>query len=440
MMLSQGGEATTPGHKLLAAPAIKVRIAVACGLVLAMGAWLTPRVAPTPLSAPQEHAAPLLEEQVQLREVVRPFHGVQDVAARLRGHGVAISQPEAPTATKNDFLETTDDLQPAGFGVFVSDIHVLTHAAALNGRSTSQVLTADRRGLQAKAVAYEPSTGLVLLQTEPFKAPAVAMATSPPEPGTLAVAAGPWEERDIAVPIFVTSIAGDRYTVGGGDGALLPGMPVYSLDGELVAIAAGPGGVAFPVRGAADRLVARASAGEPQVSFGIGFQELRGLLTRIFGETGVLINHVVVGGPADLAGLQAGDVLVAIGDVEIDSTDTAARALTSAQLGTATTVRVLRNGRERRFEAMPALSYEVAALARAGSDANVSAPEARLLFAPSLLDRAGIPANARVLAINGRTVSSRAQADRELRRSRNLVPVLLRQGDKRFFETIDPAR
>jgi hypothetical protein len=57
-----------------------------------------------------------------------------------------------------------------------------------------------------------------------------------------------------------------------------------------------------------------------------------------------------------------------------------------------------------------------------------------------VLDSAGIPGTARVLAMNGREVSSRAQADGELRRSRAPVPLLLRQGDHQYFAAIGPAR
>lgn len=107
MTLSQASD-PKPAQKLLAAHAIKIRIAVGSGLVLAVGAWLTPPAAPTALSAPQERPAPLLEEQVQLREMARPFRGVQDVATRVRDHNVAILSSEPRTvATHNDFSEAT---------------------------------------------------------------------------------------------------------------------------------------------------------------------------------------------------------------------------------------------------------------------------------------------------------------------------------------------
>jgi hypothetical protein len=87
----------------------------------------------------------------------------------------------------------------------------------------------------------------------------------------------------------------------------------------------------------------------------------------------------------------------------------------------------------------PALAYEVAALARANAE-DPSGPEARVLFPAQVLERAAIPPSARVLSVNGRAITSRAQAQRELTLARNPVPVLLRQGNTRFFVAIEPPR
>ncbi len=437
MTPSQASDAK-PAQKLLAAHAIKIRIAVWSSLVLTIGAWLAPRTASTALSAPQERPAPLLEEQVQLREVPRPFRGVQDVATRVRDYTVAIRSAEPPAVeTQNDFSETTARFHAAGFGVFVSETHILTQALALDGRSSTQLLTADGQTLAAEVAAYEPSSGLVLLHTNTSGSRPVPLASESPDAGTLAVAVGWWEGRDIAVPVFITSVESARYSIGPMNGGVMPGMPVYNVDGELLALAGdGRDGHAFPVRDAADRLIARASAGERLASFGIAFQDLAGLLTGIFGDKGALISDVVAGGPADGAGLQPGDVLLAVGDIDVDSAATATQALSSVQVGTATVLRVQRTARVRAVDVTPVLAYEVAALARAGE--RPSGPEARTIFPRPLLDRAGVPATARVLSINGRAVSSGAQAQREWRRVRRPVALSLLHDNRRFFAAVEP--
>jgi serine protease Do len=432
-----------PTGKLLAGGAIKIRIALASVLVLVVGAWLTPRAAQTGITTSEERAAPLLEEQAQLTEASRTFIGVQDVAAEARQHTAGIPSPAFSIATSRNDFSAPSSAAPllAGFGVFVSDGYVLTHSAALDGRSSVQLgLGAGDVPMEAAVVAYEPLTGLVLLQTtRSGRTPATLAADAPPA-GTLAVGVGRSNGADIAVPVFVTRVSGDQYTIGAINDAILPGMPVFTLAGELFAVAAPVGRElrAIPVREAADRLMARASSGERPSSFGIGVQALAGRLTSSFGEQGVVVTEVLDGGPADLADIAVGDVLLAVGAAQIDSTESAIRELSSADVGTPTRVRLRRAGRVREVEVMPALAYEIATLARArGAPSGV---EARVVFTRAALDALAIPPSARVLMVNGRAVTSRAQAQRELRLARAPVPVLLQQGDSRFFIIIEPTR
>jgi S1-C subfamily serine protease len=431
-------------RKLLAGGAVKIKIAVVSSLVLTVGAWLGPRAAQTGLSTPQEHAAPLLEEQAQLREVSRPFVGVQEVAAPVRQHSVAVMLPVSPTMpSRTDFSEPAAGRRSvAGFGVFVSDTHVLTHSAALDGRSTVDVSEGNGITTSAPVVTYEPSTGLVLLQVRKSEGrTAATLASDAPAPGALAVAVGRSDDREIAAPVFVTSVGRDEYTIGAVNDAVLPGMPVFTLAGELFAIAAPDGREvrAIPVRQAAERMLARASTGERRSSFGLGFQVPTGRLTDTFGNEGVVISEVLPGGPADAADVQAGDLLLAVGDVQIDSAETAARVLSSAAVGTPAKLRVRRGARVREVEATPALAYEIAALARSSVDLSPG-PEARALFPSAVLEASTIPPSARVISINGRALTTRAQVQRELRVAKQPLAVLLRQGDNQFFAAVEPLR
>src|SRR5688572_14877513 len=155
----QGGEP----RKLFAGRAIKIRIALASGLALTVGAWLAPRAVPTNLAVSQERAAPLLEEQVQLREEIRPFVGVQDVALQVKHHSVAILRPASPASpSRNDYSAPVGGAtRVAGFGVFVSDTHVLTHSLALDGQSSVELVLGDALTRRARVVTYEPPSGLV---------------------------------------------------------------------------------------------------------------------------------------------------------------------------------------------------------------------------------------------------------------------------------------
>jgi membrane-associated protease RseP (regulator of RpoE activity) len=442
MTLTEEGGGEPP--KLLARSAVKIRIALASGLVLGLGSWLAPRAAQTtPSTVPQEHAAPLLEEQVQLRETSRTFVGVQDVAADVRDHSVAIAMPDLPpVASRNDFSELLTAPAPvSGYGVFVSATHVLTHSAALDGRSSVALAVGPDVTQQAQVVAYEPQTGLVLLQTDPSERTSATLAMAAPPAGALAVGVGRSRVRDLAIPVFVTGVGADRYTIGAVDESIPAGMPVFTLAGELFAVAAPEGGEvrAIPVRDAADRLLARASSGERRPSLGLAYQEPAGPLRGIFGGDGVVVTDVLTGGPADMADVRVGDLLVAVGDTPIDSADSATKALSATVVGMATPLHVRRAARARTIEVTPALAYEVAALARARDD-RPSGLEARAILPPAVVETSAIPPSARVLSVNGRAVTSRPQVQRELRAARGPVPVLLEQAGGRYFVAIEPAR
>jgi S1-C subfamily serine protease len=203
---------------------------------------------------------------------------------------------------------------------------VLTHSAALDGRSTADVWVGNGATTPGHVVTYEPSTGLVLLQVQAVDGRTSAtLATDAPTPGALAVAVGRADDRDIAVPVFVTSAGRDGYTIGGLNDSLVPGMPVFNLAGELFGVAVPDGREtrAIPVRQAAERMLARATTGERLSSFGLGFQAPVGRVAETFGTDGVIISDVLAGGPGDAADLRVGDVLLAVGETPIDSAETA---------------------------------------------------------------------------------------------------------------------
>jgi serine protease DegQ len=431
-------------RKLLSGGTVKVRIALASTIVLVIGAWLAPAATQSALSAPQEHAVPLLEEQGQLRETARPFVGVQEIAASVRHHSVAIVPPASSAVPgRNDYFESAGNSGSAsGFGVFISNTHVLTHSAALDGRATVDVSMGGGITTSAQVVAYEPATGLVLLQVQPFPGRTSAIvAAASPAAGSLAVGVGLSGEHEVAVPVFITSVGREDYTVGTVTGVLLPGLPVFNLASELLAIVApdGPAIRAIPVRPAAERMLIRAAAGERRSSFGLGFQSPAGGLEATFGNEGVVISDVLPGGPGEAAGIRVGDVVLAVGDVRIDSADAAGRAFGEAAIGAQTTLRVRRGARESEIEATPAFAYEIAALARS-SLRLPEGPEARALFAADVLDASRMPPAARVVTVNGRTLTTRVQVQRELRAARQPVPVLLRHGNNQFFVAVEPAR
>ena len=425
--------------KLLGAVSTRIRVALASAVLLVSGALVAPPASPRVVPASQEHAAPLLEEKMQPRVESQPLRRIEDLARRVRHHGVALLPASVPPSIRGDFSATITRRSAAMPGVVVADGFILTHAAALEGRSTVTIAAIEGAPRPAEVAAYEPSTELVLLKTSGPQLPSAPLTLNVPAPGTLVAGIGMSEASDVVVPLFIRSSAGDRYQLTATDGNVAPGLPVYTIDGELVAIA-GLRGEAFSALKAVSELSTRAAAGERLVSIGISLQELTPSLIQVFGKDGALVSAVVEGAPAERAGLSAGDVLIAVGDNKIEAVDTALTILRGLAPETATSVTVRRAGRTRVFDVKTALAYDVAALSRASESTSTTEPEARAVLPAAALVDGGIPPSARIMAINGRRVASAAQAIRELGRGRTPVPLLLRHGREQFFVVVPSRR
>jgi len=72
--------------------------------------------------------------------------------------------------------------------------------------------------------------------------------------------------------------------------------------------------------------------------------DLRNQLEVPDGTHGAVVRQVEPGSPADAAGIQAGDVIVGVGDKQIDSPAQAANAIRSASKDHAVALRIIRNG------------------------------------------------------------------------------------------------
>jgi len=424
--------------RILASPKIRLRFALASGAILAAGSLMAPTATPTALSTPQERPAPLLEEQAQVREVPRPFTGVQDTARRTAAHGVAIAAASLDEVmTTNDFSSRETAAFRGGSGVFVSDTDILTHEGALDGRASVEVSTADGRTLTAGLAAYEAESGLILLKSGLSGVAPAPLGAVQPEHGSMVVATARTPAGELVQPMFVAAADSGHLRLSARDGAVVAGTPVYDLDGQLVALATNTdaGVVAFPARAAVDRLSRLASSGTPQSSFGLGLQDLTGPLTQLFGEQGVLINEVVAGGPAQNAGLRPGDVLVSVGTTQVASLETTVSVLRAQAVGSAVPVAAIRDGRELGFEVVPLPAYEVAVMARRQGPADAH-PLAQALLPTALLEAARLGAEDQVLAINGKPVSTRPAALREIQRSGRPAVILARRDGRAFFTVV----
>jgi serine protease Do len=150
------------------------------------------------------------------------------------------------------------------------------------------------------------------------------------------------------------------------DAALNPGNSGGALAdgrGRVVGIntaVAGVGlGLAVPINAATRRIVGAlmAEGRFRRAYLGIagGPRPLPPRLARELGrKSGVEIAQVVEGGPADRAGLRAEDLIVELEGTPIEGMDDLQRVVVSEVIGRAVRAKVVRGGREREFELVPA--------------------------------------------------------------------------------------
>jgi len=150
------------------------------------------------------------------------------------------------------------------------------------------------------------------------------------------------------------------------DAALNPGNSAGELAdgrGRVVGIntaVAGVGlGLAVPINAATRRIVGAlmAEGRFRRAYLGIagGPRPLPPRLARELGrKSGVEIAQVVEGGPADQAGMRSEDLIVELEGTPIESMDDLQRVVVSEVIGRAVRAKVVRGGRERELELMPA--------------------------------------------------------------------------------------
>ena len=423
-----------PRRKLLGSLPVKLRIAAACVALLLLGAWLRPRTA-APLTPTQERPAPLLEEQVQQRAAA-DFRGIEAAVARLPVRGVVLQRHRREPAIGTDF-DAPLPVAPPVFAVAVSDSHAVMHVAALSGGGPPTITTADGAQVPTSIAAFDTTTALVLLTSPTPVAPLPVFADAIAQPGSLVVGAARSNTTDVAVPLFITSVAAERYGVSGMAHSAPPGLPIYDLEGGLLGVSAGDGTV-WRIRYALDRLLSQAATTSLPSSIGVTFQVIRDPLAAAIGTTGLAIVDVAPGGPADVAGLQIGDVLTRVGSAPTADRGDLTSALAALPAGTPVPLVVRRGLRDITVIATPAFAHDMAALTSRATTA--SGPRAGVLFETRALDAASVPVDAVVMRINGRTVTSTPQATRQLRQIKGSALALLEHRGRRFFASIETGR
>ncbi len=263
----------------------------------------------------------------------------------------------------------------SGSGVFISqDGYILTNNHVVEDTTEVWIILADGTRQDASLISTDRYADLAVLKTE-GPAPAVAALGNSDalDAGETVIAIGsPLGDFMNSVTVGVISATGRSIDTGEGyqiedliqtDAAINQGNsggPLVNLAGEVIGIntlvvrssesgAVAEGlGFAIPSNTAAavaGQIIATGRFSRPYL--GIQWQAIYPGLARMYRlpvQWGVYVTDVASGGPANQAGLQPGDIITHVGEVELDGTHSYINALFQYQPGESVTIGVVRNG------------------------------------------------------------------------------------------------
>ena len=265
---------------------------------------------------------------------------------------------------------------PAGVGsglVVASDGLILTNSHVISGASAIEVAMADGQKSAARLIGEDPHSDIAVLRTDVhLKAPALSFFDSKSiRPGQLAIAIGNPLGFEQTVTAGVISATGRSMRASTGrliddviqtDAALNPGNsggPLVDSKGRVMgintAVIRGAQGICFSV--AANTAlyvltqvlqhgrVRRASLGIEGAATPIPRHIAR--FSGIGQEAGVRVLNVLKDGPAEAAGIQSGDLLIAIDDAPVLGIDDLLRLLNHERVDQSVRVSLLRKGERR---------------------------------------------------------------------------------------------
>ncbi len=367
-----------------------------------------------------------------------------------------------------------------GSGFIVSpDGVILTNAHVVDDAQKVTVKLTDRREFVAKVIGSDPKSDVAVLKIEAKSLPFVTFG----DPAELQV--GEWvvaigspfgfdnsvtagivsaKERslpdDTYVPFIQTDVAVNPGNSGG---------PLFNLRGQVVGInsqifsrSGGFEGLSFAIPIDVAMNVSQQLQANGHVTrgkLGVGIQDVDQALAETFGldvPRGALVANVEKGGPAEKAGIQAGDVILAFGDRPIDTAALLPAAVAGSAPGKTVTLQVWRDRKTQAIKVtLGEVTDEPVVAAIGGVDESgrlgimvrpLSPEEKRQAdVADGLVvedvdgaaAEAGIRRGDVVLSANGKPVHDAKQLRDVVSASRDHVALLVQRGEARIFVPVE---
>jgi serine protease Do len=347
----------------------------------------------------------------------------------------------------------------SGSGVFFRDGgYILTNNHVVQQAERVTITTYDRRTLEARVIARDPSTDIAVVRVEGGNFPAARLADSDslrlaqwvlalgsPLGLRFTVTAGIVSATGRSLGIIAPAPRADQVPANQAapleefiqtDAAINSGNsggPLVDLSGRVVgintAIASPTGafagyGFAVPInlaRFVADQLIRFGEVRRPYL--GVALDDIEPVDVRVYdlpSPAGAEIVRIEPGSPAERAGIRLGDVIVQIGDTRVSSVSELQAALARLEPNTTVPVRAIRSGQPVtmnvqlgvvRSGVRPSPPPTAEGPARAGLQ--VAERGGRVVIAAvqpySAAARTGVRAGQVIVSANGRQISSAAQ-------------------------------
>jgi len=403
--------------------------------------------------------------------------------ANRGGHGMQDDDSDDPFAPffrrfQMPMPQNPQPMRGEGSGFIVSpDGYIFTNAHVVANAKIVTVKLTDRREFQAKVIGQDEKSDVAVVKIDAKNLPTVKLG----DPRQLRV--GEWVIA-IGAPFgFENTVTAGIVSAKGRtlpDGSYVPfiqtdvainpgnsGGPLFNLRGEVVGInsqiysrTGGYQGVSFSIPidlamqvGQQLKTVGHVSRGK----LGVVIQEVNAQLAESFGldrPRGALISNVEKGGPAEKAGLQAGDVILGVNGQAVNSSSELPATIAGLAPGTSVKVDVWRNQQQRditvKLGEMDG-ARKTAARSESSSDTNArlglavraltSQERGQLGSSGGLLveDVSGAAADAGiepgdvVIAANGTNVTTVEQLRNVVAKAPKSVALLVQRGDTRIF-------
>lgn len=299
------------------------------------------------------------------------------VTKAVQSVGPTVVTVVATIPGQNTFFGYSGDSTSTGSGIFISsDGYILTNNHVIEGASQYQVVYADGTQHDATLVGTDQYSDLAVLRVN-SNVPAIATLGNSDalNPGETVIAIGsPLGDFKNTVTVGVVSATGRSIDTGLGysiDGLIQTdaainqgnsGGPLVNLAGEVIAINtliirnSGSGtvaeglGFAIPIntaRAVSEQIIQKGFVSRPYL--GITYQPITPRVAAIYRlpvQYGVYITDVSSNSPASKAGLQVGDIIVAIDKTTLDETHAYINTLFQYSAGDMVTLTVNRDGNQ----------------------------------------------------------------------------------------------